>query len=168
MQCVYSAFIFRYRLVPTGSENPKVCVRDVCVTCAGSLLVNLKVMFVGAGLLLLSFLHYQPTENCLQCKKREGARAEMVHSETSRSLHCTHRPRKGTGKTGKKSIHTFSLGSSHRWFDYLTEDWCQPLSLLPLVIWRRGQRQTAEKEVQYRRGGCRWIHTVKLSFAGKC
>lgn len=99
MQCVYSAFIFRYRLVPTGSENPKVCVRDVCREFA----CELESIFVGVGLLLLSFLHFTtnlPKTDC-SAKKREGARAEMVHSETSRSLHCTHRPREGTEKRKK-------------------------------------------------------------------
>lgn len=118
MQCVYSAFIFRYRLVPTGSENPKVCVRDVCREFACELESN-----VCRSRLTLIVLPALPTYRKLTAvQKREGARAEMVHSETSRSLHCTHRPREGTGKTGKKFLHTFSLGSSHRWFDYFTED----------------------------------------------
>lgn len=85
--------------------------------------MNLKVMFVGAGLLLLSFLHFTTNLPKTDCSAKKGRAQEQRWFIQKQAEVCTaHTDQEREQKTGKKLLHTFSLGSSHRWFDYFTED----------------------------------------------
>lgn len=136
MQCVYSAFIFRYWLVPTGSENPKVCVRDVCREFAYELESNVCRSNFNLSCLPLIVLpalyHHLPSIDCSGKKGRAQEQRWFIQKQPSV---CAHRPREGTEKQEKKNpfTHSHSDCSSHRWFDYFTEDWCQPLLSLFLL-----------------------------------
>lgn len=104
MQCVYSAFIFRYRLVPTGSENPKVCVRDVCREFACELESN-----VCRSRLTLIVLPALPTYRKLPAVQKKGGRKSRDGSFRNKQKSALHTQTKRGNRKNRKKITTHLL-----------------------------------------------------------